>query len=296
MKKVWSMFYETTVGKGQRAAGAHNRQGVTKMTKYAILPLGLAVALVSACAATISTQVERSTTAVLRAAGSPTVERDNVTITATAVADPSVSDTRDFFTVTTTKSGSPDAGTVVRETHHVLVRLPAFLLTVLNRTGHVISFDRAVVVLANSAGETFQPSESPVGDPGSPGIASVGGDPYAELQRLQAVQATLAANEEIRPAMNQLRQSRRWIGVGRHDPILPEGRYVAALVFDVPPARLAQQDLTWTLKIYDFVTETDPAGNPARRTRFDFAFAPYELVFENTKTTCEPGFMFSSCP
>lgn len=152
---------------------------------------------------------------------------------------------------------------------------PVFAVAVRNGTGHVISFDRSVITLVNSKGETFQP----VRDVGAAAPAPTGNalvDAYAAQQRGAEGKDALAKH--------------RW--VTSNDPIIPEpdAVYRAFLVYDVAQDRLADASVEWwKLKVYDFVVETDAAGNPTTRAKFEWAFKPTQLTLTSERIACAAG-------
>lgn len=228
------------------------------------------------CSATRAVTKDRHSWSVLAAAGESTQAIENVEMTVEPIASTDAAEVRDLLYFDPQQDYSPYGSR-----HEYYSRMtspvtwPVFVVKVKNNTGHVISFKGAVVALVNSDGETFQPN---VALEGGSQVATDYSDPRAMVEAAQS-------SAEKYQRIGALKGKYRWLGQNE-DPILPEGVYKALLVYNVPKERLAARSVSWKLKVYDFVVETDPAGNATKKAKFEFAFKPYELVFETERVAC----------
>jgi len=243
------------------------------------LPIGLAWALGACAAAKYTTTTDRHTLAILANNDDATKRDHGVEIAVVPVGaeanDPNVKALVQFSYKETHALGGDDQ-TYSNELRK-LTPWPVFAIAVKNGTGHVISFDRSVITLINSKGETFQPVRDVAAAAPTPA------DPVA---------AMYAAQEQTK-VTDALRKQHRW--VTSNDPIVPEpdAVYRALLVYDVPQDKLADASTEWwKLKVYDFVVETDAAGNPTTRAKFEWAFKPAQLTLTSERVACKAGWSF----
>lgn len=152
-----------------------------------------------------------------------------------------------------------------------------FNLQIVNGLEHILRFGGhapAVVRLMTSSGEAVRPMpkdelvvqvEKWLAPQTSPGEWYVLPDSHQIVRDLAGRLNLMNLNSEVLPSATA-------------------GFYVA---FDIPNCRTPQQVEDWlmsqdtlALRLFDVIVETDPAGNPTRKTTFDFHFRV--LRFEDT--------------
>lgn len=155
----------------------------------------------------------------------------------------------------------------------------AFQLKIANKTGHVVRFTGAVIKLVDAAGNLYDPISKEdleaewMGWDGKEVEAKYGTTEITSVNRMQSVvrkMKVLGPNTEILPDYT----TEVYVGFGPHMPWMNS--------YDQASGELASLEQV-KLMLYEVVTETDDAGNPVAKEKFEWAFDVVEKQEEVQK-------------
>jgi len=206
----------------------------------------------------------------------PHVSQDNVTVTVLPVhwgnytQFPQVNKRITWREAPPGRPGAPEGEWIDRTGSIVLLPLPSFQVQIENRTGHVLRTAGAVIRLRDQASNSYTPLARADVSATQANVAS--GQPWAD--QLPQIQIALSGLTFVDSTAE----------------ILPNETLRGYLVFSIPPIttpsdyeRFMASIERLTVVIADLVTETDPAGNPSRRTQFEFHF---DRTAQNVRMMC----------
>jgi len=142
------------------------------------------------------------------------------------------------------------------------IPVPAFEVKVTNNTGHVVRTAGAVIRLADNTGNLYKPFSS-----------------KEELSAyLENEQQRLLQTGKYRVDYSSVKMRLMTLPIlGNNIEFLPGYTETYFLTFNTPVTsglmkyqQFMDSISSFTLKLFDFVTKTDAAGNPTERTNFEF--------------------------
>ena len=137
------------------------------------------------------------------------------------------------------------------------VNIPAFELTILNSTGHVLKLTRAVVKLQDDRGVIYEPSTK------------------TGLAAMVDTRALKLAADQVRIDLPEARGRIKTLKLLDPDLVLlPEITEVVYVTFDYPeePATFLAKTHSLRLMLYEIPVMTDEAGEVTRTANFEFLY------------------------
>ncbi|MGB9693634.1 MAG: hypothetical protein ACPLYF_02205 [Fervidobacterium sp.] len=117
-----------------------------------------------------------------------------------------------------------------------------FKVSVTNKTGHVLRFSGSVIKLMDDLGNMY--------------------DPYLKSE-ISTIHAGTGYETQISEPLRKIKY------LDTNVEILPDMTWTGYIAFQMPLKDVGE---TFKFVIYDLITQTDEAGNPKRKSRFEFNF------------------------
>ena len=188
-----------------------------------------------------------------------------------------------FISPTTNRPMTADEDHLIR----LFSGLTAFEVTIINNTDHILRMkDARIVYIDPDRDDPFYALEN----------SQIYTDPIAlpcfmetmdEIEKKTPISDAGALSNSVQAAIRRILDHITFVN-GFNKEIMPGMRTRGYIIFKINPAKAAEGKVSFI----DMVSETDQAGNPVKKVRFDYKVAPiikyYKSVYDKNSRKYQP--------